>query len=131
MVMGKMEDALVLLGSGTPSVQSFHNAKTGRYQLLTMPERIENRPLPDVQIVDMKTDSKGDGKNGIISPPLKKALDQNLVRVYGQPPGNELPQGEVSSRGSILEPIVRAVQDLLEGGPDSLHREDMGIGKHV
>jgi primosomal protein N' (replication factor Y) len=78
-VRGKMENALVLLGSGTPSVQSFHNAATGRYQLLTMPERIENRSLPNIQIVDMKTDSKSDGKNGIISPTLKEALDQNLV----------------------------------------------------
>ncbi|HJX34704.1 MAG TPA: DEAD/DEAH box helicase, partial [Desulfatiglandales bacterium] len=54
-VRGRMEKALVILGAGTPSIQSFHNANTGRYHLLSMPERIENRPLPDVEIVDMKT----------------------------------------------------------------------------
>lgn len=78
-VRGKTEKALVILGSGTPSVQSFHNAVTGRYQLLSMPDRIERRPLPDVQIIDMKTIPEGGNKNGIISPELKSALDRNLA----------------------------------------------------
>ncbi len=77
-VRGRMEKALVILGAGTPSIQSFHNVNTGRYQLLSMPERIENRPLPDVEIVDMKTvfeEKKGDQ---ILSTYLKKAIEQNL-----------------------------------------------------
>ncbi|MCJ7593212.1 MAG: primosomal protein N', partial [Desulfobacterales bacterium] len=75
---GKMEKALVLLGSGTPSVQSFHNARTGRYQMLTMPDRIESRPLPEVEIIDMKGTAEGGEKDGILSPALKKAMESAL-----------------------------------------------------
>jgi primosomal protein N' (replication factor Y) len=78
-VRGRLEKALVILGSGTPSVQSFHHAATGRYQLLSMPERIERRPLPDVQIVDMKAMSQDASSNGIISPILRTALEESLT----------------------------------------------------
>ena len=78
-VRGRLEKALVILGSGTPSVQSFHHATTGRYQLLSMPERIERRPLPDVQIVDMKAMSQDASSNGIISPILRTALEESLT----------------------------------------------------
>lgn len=78
-VRGKIENALVILGSGTPSVQSFHNAATGRYQLLPMPERIDKRPMPDIEIVDMKKVCKGDKSNNILSPALKKAIEDNLA----------------------------------------------------
>jgi len=77
-VRGKMENALVILGSGSPSIQSYHNAVTGRYQLLTMPDRIEKRPLPDIQIVDMKTVPAGADKNGPLTPTLRMALERNL-----------------------------------------------------
>ena len=76
---GRMEKALVILGSGTPSVQSFHNAETGRYKLLSMPERIEKRPLPDIEIVDMKDVSEGKNSDQILSPVLKEALEDNLA----------------------------------------------------
>jgi primosomal protein N' (replication factor Y) len=78
-VRGKLEKALVILGSGTPSVQSFHHTATGRYQLLSMPERIERRPLPDVQIVDMKAIPQDESDNGIISPVLRAALEESLT----------------------------------------------------
>jgi primosomal protein N' (replication factor Y) len=78
-VRGKIENALVILGSGTPSVQSFHNAATGRYQLLPMPERIDKRPMPDIEIVDMKKVCNGDRSDNILSPALKKAIEDNLV----------------------------------------------------
>jgi len=78
-VRGKLEKALVILGSGTPSVQSFYHTATGRYQLLSMPERIESRPLPDVQIVDMKAMSQEETSNGVISPTLMAALEESLT----------------------------------------------------
>ena len=78
-VRGKLQKALVILGSGTPSVQSFHHTATGRYQLLSMPERIERRPLPDVQIVDMKAMSQDETGNGIISPILMAAMEKSLT----------------------------------------------------
>ena len=78
-VRAKMENALVVLGSGTPSVQSFQNSITGRYHLLRMPDRVEKRPLPHVEIIDMKGVKDGWGKAEMISPKLKKAMDENLT----------------------------------------------------
>lgn len=78
-VRAKIEKTLVILGSGTPSVQSFQNCINGRYRLLSMPERVKNRPLPDIDIVDMKT-VKGTRKEDVmLSPKLKHALEQNLM----------------------------------------------------
>ena len=79
-VRGKMENALVILGSGTPSIQSFYNAVTERYRLLSMPDRIEKRPLPDIRIVDMKKVLEGEKKNGVISPALREALERTLAK---------------------------------------------------
>lgn len=79
-VRAKLEKAMVTLGSGTPSVQSIYNTINGRYHLLSMPDRIEKRPPPEVEIVDMKT-LEGEGKqpgNEILSLKLREALDQNL-----------------------------------------------------
>jgi len=78
-VRAKMEKALVILGSGTPSVQSFQNSIIGKYHLLLMPDRVEKRLLPDMEIVDMKTLEDIKHKNEMISPKLKEALDQNLI----------------------------------------------------
>ncbi len=78
-VRAKIEKALVILGSGTPSVQSFQNSINGRYHLLLMPDRIEKRLLPDVEIVDMKTLKDTQHKNEMISPRLKEELDKNLI----------------------------------------------------
>ena len=78
-VRAKMEKAVVVLGSGTPSVQSFQNGITGRYNLLLMPDRVEKRPLPEVEIVDMKGLKNAYGKDEMISPRLKQAVDENLT----------------------------------------------------
>ena len=75
---GRIENSLVILGAGTPSIQSYYNATNGRYHLLSMPERIEKRPLPDMEIVDMKSFSGRNIKERIMSPLLKKAIETNL-----------------------------------------------------
>jgi primosomal protein N' (replication factor Y) len=74
----KLEAALVILGSGTPSVQSHQNCINARYHLLSMPERVEKRPLPEVEIVDMKTLEGSQLKSEMISPKLHEALDKHL-----------------------------------------------------
>jgi len=76
---GRLEHALVLLGSGTPSIQSYSNCTTGRYHLITMPHRVENRQLPEIQIVDMKQVA-GPGHNCTLSPQLIEAVEANLRR---------------------------------------------------
>jgi len=75
---GKIEKAVVVLGSATPSVQSYQNALTGKYHLITMPDRVERRSLPFIRIVDMKTLSGRDRKHPIMSPVLRKALALHL-----------------------------------------------------
>ena len=74
-VRAKMEKIPIILGSGTPSVQSYHNSLRKKYKLLTMAHRVEKRPLPDVEVVDMKSRQKDE----MISGKLKKALEHNLA----------------------------------------------------
>ncbi len=80
-VRGKMERAVVLLGSGTPSIQSYHNAVSGKYVMLNMPLRIESRPMPQVELVDMKkAEERGALAGGVLSPEMLEALENNLAR---------------------------------------------------
>ena len=60
LLRGRMSDATVILGSATPSVSSFMNTLTGKYQLITMKKRVAGRPLPEVVIVDRREKEKGD-----------------------------------------------------------------------
>ncbi len=53
-VRAKQDEATLLLGSATPSLESFYNAEKGKFRLLSLPERIEGKPLPRVEVVDMK-----------------------------------------------------------------------------
>ena len=70
---GIRENALVLLGSATPSVETMYRAKTGLYQLYTLPERYNGKALPQVQIVDMREEVK-DGNALAFSTPLLDAI---------------------------------------------------------
>lgn len=69
--------ALLLLGSATPSICSYYNAKCGKYKLIEMPERINKQPLPKVEIVDMRTETRK-GNKGIFSSVLRDRLEQTL-----------------------------------------------------
>ncbi|MEX0906992.1 MAG: primosomal protein N' [Gemmatimonadota bacterium] len=53
-VRAGMAGATCVLGSATPALESWHNARTGKYRLLRLPERVEGRPLPPVEIVDLR-----------------------------------------------------------------------------
>jgi primosomal protein N' (replication factor Y) len=72
--------AVALLGSATPSLQSYHNVRSGKYTELTLPTRIEARPLPEVRTVDLRRcrDLRGPGK--FISAELNQALADTLRR---------------------------------------------------
>jgi primosomal protein N' (replication factor Y) len=71
-VRAKQTEATLLLGSATPSLESFSNAEKGKFRLLTLPERIEGRPLPRVEVVDMKKEE------GLLSGKIKEALQKNI-----------------------------------------------------
>ena len=70
---GAREKALVLLGSATPSVESMYRAKTGDYRLYTLTKRFNGRPLPRVEIVDMREELKL-GNDLSLSVPLRQAI---------------------------------------------------------
>ena len=78
-VRAKALNALAILGSGTPSIQSYKNSLNGKYELLTMPERILKKKLPDITIIDMRRFENNKKHEGIISPPLKKAIGENFA----------------------------------------------------
>jgi primosomal protein N' (replication factor Y) len=74
----KLAGCPVLLGSATPAMETFHNGRSGRYKILELPERVEARPLPAVDVVDLRrVPSKG--KSVLISPRLVAALQANLT----------------------------------------------------
>jgi len=76
---GRQEGVLVVLGSATPSLESAHNAATGRYQRAVMQRRVRDRPLAAVSIVDMQQEYAARGPDVIISEPLKRALEGRLI----------------------------------------------------
>ncbi len=67
--------APLVLGSATPSLLTYYRAQSGRYQLLELPERVQNRPLPQVEIVDMRAEFQA-GNNGIFSGRLVQLLGE-------------------------------------------------------
>ncbi|MGA2788159.1 MAG: primosomal protein N' [Verrucomicrobiota bacterium] len=80
---GRMENAVVVLGSATPSLESYYNCKHGKYTLLELPERVDDQKMPHVRVVDMRqAASHQRGKEGIpiFSPQLKEAITQRLER---------------------------------------------------
>jgi len=79
-VRAKLSDAVVILGSGTPSIQSYQNAAIGKYGFLAMPKRILKRQLPDIKVIDMAQFEKSSAAQDedIMSPPLKEAIEENV-----------------------------------------------------
>ena len=73
------ENALLLLGSATPSVESMYRARRGMYHLFTLRERYNTRPLPPVEIVDMRKELRA-GNGTDLSRPLKQALAAAMDR---------------------------------------------------
>ncbi len=77
---GQMEKAVVVLGSATPSLESFYNTTIGKFALLELPERVDNQKLTRVRVVDMRQTSRQDKGPPIFSPQLKEAITQRLER---------------------------------------------------
>lgn len=76
---GKTHDCKVILASATPSLESYARAYKGVYRLIEMKARINQRPLPEVEVVDMKECLRCGG-NAMLSPSLMEALDACLRR---------------------------------------------------
>ena len=72
-VRGRQAGALVVLGSATPSMESFHNAQNGRYELIALRRRVLDRPMAAVRIVDMREEYAANGPDVILSGALCEA----------------------------------------------------------
>src|SRR5439155_23262943 len=57
-VRGQMENAVVVLGSATPSLESFYNVQIGKYTLLDLPHRADDKKMPLVRIIDMRQEAR-------------------------------------------------------------------------
>ena len=76
----RQSGALVVLGSATPSMESYQNAQKGRYTLVTLNRRVLDRPLADVRIVDMREEYASAGPDVVLSSTLSEALKETLAR---------------------------------------------------
>jgi len=77
---GKMSNAAVVLGSATPSLETYHNAVQSKYKLLELPDRIEKRPLPEVEILDMREEFHRTKKEEVLSRKLVEEIGERLSR---------------------------------------------------
>ena len=76
----KLAQAVVVLGSATPGVRSYFNTRTKKYNYLEMTQRVNNKPLPVVEIIDMKAQKETYGKTPILSDFLTAAIAETLAK---------------------------------------------------
>ncbi|MCW0220186.1 MAG: primosomal protein N' [Prosthecobacter sp.] len=84
-VRGRIENCAVLLGSATPSLESFQNASTGKYELLNMTKRTDGKSMPLIRIVDMRLERRKGTEvsfvnTGILSQKLRNAITDRLTK---------------------------------------------------
>ncbi len=79
-VCGKLRSCPVVLASATPSLESWHNARSGRYTLLRLPERATARPVPLVEVVDISGPKPDDGPRPLLAPEVEQALRDTFAR---------------------------------------------------
>jgi primosomal protein N' (replication factor Y) (superfamily II helicase) len=78
-VRAKMEGALALLGSATPSMETYHHARNGKYELLTLASRVADRSLASVEIVDLREEFQQTQQAGPISAKLHAGIQECLA----------------------------------------------------
>jgi primosomal protein N' (replication factor Y) len=74
----RLENIPIILGSATPSLESFHNAQRGQYTLLELPQRVLDRPLPDVAMIDLRHEGPPKGRFSPVSGALDYAMRETL-----------------------------------------------------
>ncbi len=79
-VRAKALGATVVFGSATPSLESFHNAGSGKYSLWRLPDRVQDRPLPEVELIDMRQEFQATGKEQLLSRRLIEEVTARLER---------------------------------------------------
>jgi len=77
---GRHVDVLVVLGSATPSMETYNNAKIGKYEQVVLPQRVLQRSLPEVKVVDMRNELAATGPDTVVSNELLRGLEDRLRR---------------------------------------------------
>ncbi len=77
-VRGRIERCAVVLGSATPSIESYHNALHGKYALARLPHRVDHRKMPALRIVDMREEVEREGRVNVLSRDLRDAIESRL-----------------------------------------------------
>jgi primosomal protein N' (replication factor Y) len=77
---GRMERCAVVLGTATPSLESFHNAETGKYALARLPHRVDHRRMPAVRVIDMRIEAEREGHANVFSRDLVEAIHRRIER---------------------------------------------------
>jgi primosomal protein N' (replication factor Y) (superfamily II helicase) len=103
----KMADAMVVLGSATPAMESYYNTTQHKYALVELPDRVERRPLPEVELIDMKEEFQETGKEQVISRQLTLEIGERLKR-------NEQVMVLLNRRGYSPVALCRACGKTLE-----------------
>jgi primosomal protein N' (replication factor Y) len=106
-VRAKLEGAVVVMGSATPSLESWQNSIAGKYQRIEMSERVMNRPLPEVELVDMRKEFQETGEEQLFSRALVAQTRQALDR-------GEQALILLNRRGYSFAVICRACGEKLE-----------------
>jgi primosomal protein N' (replication factor Y) len=78
LVLAKIKDASVILGSATPSLESWQNVQLGKYKLVKLTERFGEGQLPKIQLIDKKEEKALNKYQGIFSPTLTKAIQETI-----------------------------------------------------
>src|SRR5205807_9537346 len=74
----RLENIPILLGSATPSLESWHNVQRSQYTLLTLPNRVLDRPLPQVGLLDLRHERSQPGRFQALGPSLERAMREAL-----------------------------------------------------
>jgi primosomal protein N' (replication factor Y) len=74
----RAENVPLVLGSATPSLESWQRAQTGEFRLVELPKRVLNRPLPAVETIDLRAEFQSHNSRGAISRQLRQAIDEAL-----------------------------------------------------
>src|SRR6266568_946931 len=79
-VRAKMKKCVAILGSATPSLESYHNAAIGKYRLLTLTQRVDQKQMPLMRIVDLRQERRKEKKAAILSEKLSQAIADRLEK---------------------------------------------------
>ena len=79
-VRAKIEGAVILLGTATPSLESYHNATTGKYRLINLTLRVDDNQMPLIRIVDLRLERRKEKIAAILSEKLRTAITDRLEK---------------------------------------------------